>query len=123
MSRRTDRIGEQVRAEVARILREEVTDPRIGLVTLTRVDVAPDLSNARIFWSTVGDRDEIERGLSSAAGFVRGRLARVLPLRKVPELRFLWDPSLELGDRTLAALRNLSPEDAPEGEETDDGTA
>jgi ribosome-binding factor A len=123
MSRRTDRIGEQVRAEVARILREEVTDPRIGLVTLIRVDVAPDLSNARIFWSTVGDRDEIERGLSSAAGFVRGRLARVLPLRKVPELRFLWDPSLELGDRTLAALRNLSPEDAQEGEETDDGTA
>ncbi|MBW2234437.1 MAG: 30S ribosome-binding factor RbfA [Deltaproteobacteria bacterium] len=123
MSRRTDRIGEQVRAEVARILREEVTDPRIGLVTLTRVDVAPDLSNARIFWSTVGDRDEIERGLSSAAGFVRGRLARVLPLRKVPELRFLWDPSLELGDRTLAALRNLSPEDAQEGEETDDGAA
>ena len=123
MSRRTDRIGEQVRAEVARILREEVTDPRIGLVTLIRVDVAPDLSNARIFWSTVGDRDEIERGLSSAAGFVRGRLARVLPLRKVPELRFLWDPSLELGDRTLAALRNLSPENAQEGEETDDGAA
>jgi len=123
MSRRTDRIGEQVRAEVARILREEVTDPRIGMVTLTRIDVAPDLSNARIFWSTVGDRDEIERGLTSAAGFVRGRLARVLPLRKVPELRFLWDPSLELGDRTLAALRNLSPEDPEEGEETDDGAA
>ena len=123
MSRRTDRIGEQVRAEVARILREEVTDPRIGLVTLTRVDVAPDLSNARIFWSTVGDRDEIERGLSSAAGFVRGRLARVLPLRKVPELRFLWDPSLELGDRTLAALRNLSPEAAEDTEEQDDGPA
>jgi len=123
MSRRTDRIGEQVRAEVARILHEEVTDPRIGLVTLTRIDVAPDLSNARIFWSTVGDRDEIERGLTSAAGFVRGRLARVLPLRKVPELRFLWDPSLELGDRTLAALRNLSPEDPQEGEETDDGAA
>ena len=123
MSRRTDRIGEQVRAEVARILREEVTDPRIGLVTLTRVDVAPDLSNARIFWSTVGDRDEIERGLSSAAGFVRGRLARVLPLRKVPELRFLWDPSLELGDRTLAALRDLSPEAAADAEEQDDGSA
>lgn len=123
MSRRTDRIGEQVRAEVARILREEVTDPRIGMVTLTRIDVAPDLSNARIFWSTVGDRDEIERGLTSAAGFVRGRLARVLPLRKVPELRFLWDPSLELGDRTLATLRNLSQEDPQEGEETDDGAA
>ena len=84
------------------------------------MDVAPDLSNARIFWSTVGDRDEIQRGLESAAGFVRGRLARVLPLKKVPELRFLWDPSLELGDRTLAALRDVAPEDA---EEVDDGAA
>jgi ribosome-binding factor A len=123
MSRLTNRIGEQVRAEGARILREEVTDPRIGLLTMTRVDVAPDLSNARIFWSTVGDREEIERGLTSAAGFVRGRLARVLPLRKVPELRFLWDPSLELGDRTLAALRDLSPEAPEDTEEQDDGPA
>jgi ribosome-binding factor A len=107
MSRRTERIGEQIRAEVARLLREEVADPRIGLVTLTRVDVAPDLSNARLYWSAMGELEEVARGLASAAPFVRRRLAGVLRLKRVPELRFRYDPSLELGDRTLTTLRDL----------------
>lgn len=107
MSRRTQRIAEQLRAEIARVLREEVADPRIGLVTLTGVDVAPDLANARVYWSTLGgDVEATARGLESAAGFLRGRLARALPLKRVPELRFRHDPSLELGDRTLALLRD-----------------
>lgn len=106
MSRRTQRIAEQLRAEIARLLREEVADPRIGLVTLTGVDVAPDLGNARVLWSTLGDDPEATaRGLESAAGFLRRRLAATLPLKRVPELRFRHDPSLELGDRTLALLR------------------
>ena len=53
MTRRTERIGEQIRGELARLLREEVTDPRVGLVTLTRIDVAPDLSHAKVFWSAL----------------------------------------------------------------------
>ena len=57
MSRRTERIAEQLRAEIARILRDEATDPRTRLVTLTRVDVAPDLTNALIFWSALDIRD------------------------------------------------------------------
>ena len=109
MSRRTERIGEQLRAEIARILREETTDPRIGMVTLTRVDVAPDLGNARVYWSAMTDEAEAleatARGLESAAPFVRRCLARVLALRRVPELRFRHDPSLDLGERTLSLLR------------------
>jgi ribosome-binding factor A len=116
VSRRTERIGEQLRGEIARILREEATDPRIGMVTLTRVDVAPDLGNARVYWSSMrGEPEALEEtaaGLESAAAFVRRRLAKLLPLRRVPELRFRHDPSLDLGDRTLAALR-----------EVDDGSA
>lgn len=109
MSRRTERVGEQIRAEVARVLREEAGDPRVRLVTLTRVDVAPDLGHARVWWSVLGERDaeEVARGLESAAPFLRRRLAALLPLRRTPELRFRHDPSLELGDRTLAALREL----------------
>ena len=115
MSRRTERIGEQIRAELARLLREEVTDPRIGLVTLTRVDVAPDLGNAKIYWSRVGQRGEDDaadelragEGLASAAGFLRRKLARALPLKRVPELRFRRDPSLVLGSETLTLLREL----------------
>ena len=112
MSRRTDRIGEQIRAELARLLREEATDPRIGMVTLTRVDVAPDLSNARVYWSVVKseDPDQLgasEAGLASAAGFLRHRLARVLELKRVPELRFRYDASLAQGDATLSLLREI----------------
>lgn len=117
MTRRTERIGEQIRAELARLLREEVTDPRVGLVTLTRVDVSPDLRNARVYWSALhadAERDpredaagETALGLASAAGFLRRRLARLLHLKRVPELRFVHDPSLALGSETLNLIRGL----------------
>lgn len=115
MSLRTERIGEQLRAEIARILAHDATDPRIGLVTLTRVDVAPDLSHALVFWSALdikGDHppDEVADGLESAAGFIRRELARRLSLRRIPALRFRRDPSLELGGRTLSLLREVVPE-------------
>ena len=112
MSRRTERIGEQIRAELARLLHEEITDPRIGLVTLTQVDVAPDLSNARVYWSAVQSKDSndlsnSEAGLESAAGFLRHRLARLLDLKRVPELRFRYDSSLAQGEATLSLLREI----------------
>jgi len=112
MSRRTERIGEQIRAELARLLHEEVTDPRIGFVTLTQVDVAPDLSNARVYWSVVKSEDSndlatSEAGLVSASGFLRHRLARVLDLKRVPEIRFRYDSSLAQGDATLSLLREI----------------
>jgi ribosome-binding factor A len=115
VTRRTERIGEQIRAELSRLLREEVVDPRVGIVTLTRVDVAPDLGHARVYWSRValGEEEEgeaaarTEAGLASAAGFLRRRLAGLLPLKRVPELRFRRDPSLALGAETLELLREL----------------
>ncbi|MDH3214459.1 MAG: 30S ribosome-binding factor RbfA [Myxococcales bacterium] len=113
VSRRTQRVAEQLKSEIARMLLEEVTDPRIELVTLTRVDVAPDLSHALVFWSSLDatTRDRIEEGLESAASFLRRRLARQLSLKRMPELRFCYDPSLALGSRTLALLRSLSDDE------------
>ena len=98
--------------ELARLLREKVTDPRIGLVTLTRIDVSPDLRNAIVFYSalaTKGDADleSIDQGLASAASFLRRRAAQVLPMKRMPELRFRYDPSLSLGSRTLLLLHDL----------------
>jgi len=115
MSRRTERIAEQLRAEIARALRQEASDPRLSLVTLTRVDVAPDLSNAVVYWSVLDARgaDEAGRieealdGLESASPFLRRKLAHALPLRRMPELRFRYDPSLELGSRTLSVLASI----------------
>jgi len=117
VSRRSERVGEQIRGELARLLRAEVTDPRIGLLTLTRVNVSPDLRHARVFWSklTVGGEEgetgdeetEVAEGLESAAGFLRRRLAQILPLRRVPELRFQLDCSIREGAHTLALLGGL----------------
>lgn len=118
MTRRTERVGELVREEVARVLREDVRDPRLGLVTLTRVDVAPDFSQALLLWSVIETAqgpsvEEVQKGLDGAASFVRGRIARSLSLKRVPQLRFRHDPSLELGTRTLSVLREITDEEKP----------
>jgi len=104
---------------VARLLRQDVTDPRVGLVTLTRADVAPDLTSALIFWSALDvdeDPERIERcqaGLESAAHFLRHRAAGRLPFKRMPELRFRYDPSLALGARTLSVLREVARDSDP----------
>jgi len=112
VSRRTQRIAELLRAEIARVLQREAGDPRLRLVTLTRVDVAPDLSHAVVGWSAVATpdgapRDDVQRGLESAAPFLRGRLARTLSLKRLPELRFRHDPSLQQGSEMLSLLREI----------------
>ena len=115
MTRRTERVGEQIREELARVLREEATDPRLRLLTLTRVDVAPDLSQALVFWSvleTAGSAgvEDVQAGLDGAAAFLRRRLAAELRLRRMPSLWFRHDPSLALGARTLALLHEIEDE-------------
>ena len=112
MSRRLERVGEQIRAEVARVLREEVADPRVAMVTVLRVDVSPDLRNALVSWSRIerpggAPIETITEGLASAAPFVRRKLARALPLKRMPALTFRYDPGLEAGDRMLSLLRDL----------------
>ena len=94
--------------ELARLLREEVTDPRVGLVTLTRIDVAPDLTHALVFWSALdverrGSRRRSIRPASTARrrSCAAGSRARCR-CKRSPELRFRYDPSLALGTRTLS---------------------
>lgn len=116
MSLRTERISQQLREEIAKVLREEVTDPRVQFVTLLQVDASPDLSNAIVSWSTFDPRnenkqetkiEEIEEGLNSAAGFIRHRLAGTLNLRRMPELRFRYDRSMQLADETNDILQEI----------------
>jgi ribosome-binding factor A len=112
VTRRTERVGESIRDELARVLREEATDPRLRLVTFTRVDVAPDLAQALVFWSVMEAADapaveDAQAALDGAAAFLRRRLARELRLRRMPSLHFRHDPSLALGARTLALLHEI----------------
>ena len=116
------RLTELVRAEIARILRDECHDPRIGLLSVTRVEMTRDLSCADVFWSPldVAQRADVtpwEEGLAAAAGFVRSRLAGNLDLRKTPALRFHYDPAIEEGRRTLDILRRLGEESSTGADE------
>ena len=131
MSIRTERITEQLRNEISVILRDEVTDPRVGTLSITRIKLSRDLSHAQVFWSPLVaddvDLDDMEDGLASAAPFVRRLIAERLNLRRTPAFQFLYDPSIGEGDRTLGLLKSLEHEraerptdaDAAETEETD----
>jgi ribosome-binding factor A len=95
---RIDRVNEQLKREVSRLLVGEVKDPRVGGVTVTRVSAAPDLTLARIFVQLTGDeeeRAETMNGLAAATPFIRTALGQRIRMRRVPELRFERDESLE----------------------------
>jgi ribosome-binding factor A len=120
-------MAEQIRGEVARVLRDESADPRIGMLSITRVKLSKDLSHAIVFWSPLvaADSDavlEIGEGLDSASGFVRRQLAANLNLRRTPALQFKHDHSIAEGSRTLSLLRSL-PQTEIEGDEPAPGEA
>lgn len=112
--RRAERVGEAVREVIADMLVREIKDPRIGMVTLTTVELTDDLKHAKVFFSCVGDAAARERslhGLRSAAGFIRAQVTRRLKLRYAPEIIFQFDPSLEAADRLATLLRNAQVKD------------
>ena len=114
---RRRRVAEQVREALARALREEVRDPDMGFLTLTEVDLSPDLRHARVFFSTLAPEDKRDAALAAlrkSGPFLKRSLARSSGLRFVPELEFEFDPSLESGARIEALLRDVRPEPDPE---------
>ncbi|HUG41439.1 MAG TPA: 30S ribosome-binding factor RbfA [Longimicrobiales bacterium] len=116
---RIKRVNEQLKREISEILLGEVKDPRIGPVTVTGVSAAPDLTLARIFVRPLGsaeERRETLAGLDAAGSFIRSEVARRLRLRRVPELRFEVDESLEHAMRIERLLSELKPAE-PAGEE------
>lgn len=107
---RQRRVAELIKAEVSHILQHEVSDPRIGFVTVTDVEVTPDLREARVFVSVLGEPGQAKEslaGLQSAAKYIRGLLGRRIDLRVVPQLSFTLDRSLERGSRVLELMHEL----------------
>ena len=101
-SARSERIADQIQRSLAEVVRTELRDPRVGLITLTGVELSRDQSHAKVFFTVLGPQgaaaDALE-GLQRAAGFLRSALARELTTRKVPELHFAYDESVERGVR------------------------
>jgi ribosome-binding factor A len=110
MSKRTERVADLIRREMADILMRKMRDPRLGFVSVTAVEVTPDLSAAKIFLSSLDGaekRREIVKVLTHAAPFLRHELAPRLGLREVPEIRFAYDESIERGARIEDLLRKI----------------
>lgn len=99
---RSSRVAVQIQRELAELIRLELKDPRVGLVTLTGVDLTPDYAHAKVFYTTLvpaSERPAIEAGLRAASGFLRRELGRRIRIHTLPELHFVFDESVERGDR------------------------
>jgi len=124
---RPDRVADQIRSEIASLLTRDVRDPGVGFVTLTRVTVTPDLQHARVHYTSLGDeraRAATGRALERAAPFLRRQLGSRLRLKRVPELRFIYDESIAGQDRVEQLLNEFRAGGAsvprPDGPPTDD---
>jgi ribosome-binding factor A len=109
-AKRTDRVGALLKAALSELLLRGVKDPRVGMVTVTGVDLSPDLKHARVFVSTLGDEAARERtlaGLASARAYLQAHAGKRLGLRFTPELRFEVDPSFEAADKVERLLREV----------------
>ena len=118
---RSDRVAEQIRRELAELIRLELKDPRINLVTLTDVEVTPDYAHAKVFFTSLAGEEhlpEIAAGLKRASGFLRRELGRRIRIHTLPELHFVYDASVERGSRLSqlidAAVRSGRRDDGAE---------
>jgi ribosome-binding factor A len=115
---RAGRLADQIQRELAELIRGELKDPRVELVTITDVEVSGDSHHAKVFFTTLRGDDAIQPaldGLHSASGLLRSRLAKVLRTRTVPELHFVYDESIERGARLSRLIEQAVGDSTDEG--------
>jgi ribosome-binding factor A len=126
--RRREKVADLLRDEVSQIIQREMSDPRLGFVSITRVELSPDLKYARMYISVMGSEEERADSLvalNNASGFIRRQLAPRLRMRVIPEVSFRLDRSMEHAENVARILRDLEPElrAEPETPTADEGNA
>ena len=118
MSHRIERVSSLMRHEISELLQRQVKDPRISkFVAVTEVSLSADMKYAKVFVSCMGSEEEKKtmlKGLGAASNFLRNQMAKRLRLRRIPELSFEWDDSIERGDHLLQLMDKISTEHSPE---------
>jgi ribosome-binding factor A len=112
---RLRRVADQIQRELAALVRTELKDPRVGMITLTGVEVSPDLAHAKVFFTSLAGaerRRETLQGLARASGFLRTLLGARLKVHNVPELHFVYDDSVESGIRLTHLIEEAVASDA-----------
>ncbi|TRX74110.1 30S ribosome-binding factor RbfA [Pseudomonas mangiferae] len=123
---RTQRIGDQMQRELSQLIQREIKDPRLGLITITAVDVSRDLSHAKVYITVMGrddDREHIAQNLDilqDAAGFLRMQLGKSMKLRSVPNLHFHYDASIRRGAELSALIERAVAEDRKHQNDAED---
>jgi ribosome-binding factor A len=113
MSRRTEQVAETIKDDISILIQRELKDPRLGFVTVTRVEVSPDLKYAKIFFSVLGSEEQKKESmavLKRASSFLRRELSHRLTMRYVPELHFEYDIAIEHGEKIQRLLYQLEEE-------------
>ena len=94
---RATRVAEQMQRELAYLIQFDVKDPRVGMVTVTAVEVTGDMAHAKIFYTAAKQSDSLQNGLEKSVGFLRTQLSKRMLLRTVPQLHFVYDASIDIG--------------------------
>ncbi|MBC9786040.1 30S ribosome-binding factor RbfA [Heliobacterium chlorum] len=116
---RVARMAEDIKRELARLLRDEMKDPRIGFTSITAVEVSKDSRHAKVFVSFLGDEEARQNALAAlkqATGFLRSELSKTLRIRYIPEIVFTFDPSIERGTRIAQLLHQVESKEKREDE-------
>jgi len=116
--KRSEKVADLIHKEISEMLVKTIKDPRIGFVTITRVEASEDCRSAKVYFSVTGTREDRERsmkGLSSAKGYVRKELGRRIRLRYTPEIIFKFDPSIEYAIHIGEVLRHLKEDEGTDG--------
>lgn len=117
LGKRIDRIGHLIQMELSRVVVSKLKDPRLGFVTITHVDVSPDIKQAKVFYSVLGDdkvKKKTQEALEKAAGFLQRELAAVITLRYTPKLTFHFDDSVSRGLEIDRVIRDIHHRDRSE---------
>jgi ribosome-binding factor A len=112
---RARRVADQIQRELPELIRQEVKDPRVGMLTITEVEVNRDMEFAKVFFTTLGGQPEHDaclQGLQRASGFLRSQLSHRMQLRVVPKLTFVYDRSVEYGMQLTHLIEAAVAEDA-----------
>jgi ribosome-binding factor A len=123
MSRRTDRVAHLIKREIGNVILKELTDVRIGFVTISRVEVTTDMAFAKVHVSIMGsdkEKRDSMAGLAHSASYLRTHLAKVMKMRTVPRLQFVEDKNLEHGFRINEILNEIKPKPAPVADDESD---
>lgn len=110
---RPERVADQIRAEVTQMIARDLHDPGVGFVTVTKVQVSPDLQHARVFYTSLGDssaQKNTAKALERASGFMRRQIGQRLRLRRSPEIHFEFDGSVGHQDRVEQLLKEIADE-------------